>query len=136
MKLFIRIKDGQPFEHPIMEDNFLQAFPGIDANNLPQEFSRFERVEPPIPTVYEVYEGVTYEWVDGIVKDVHHIRNMTEQEKLEKQNLAKAEWAQNGFASWIFNEDTCFWDPPVPCPDDGKAYEWNEETVSWVQTPK
>ena len=44
MNLFIRIVDGQPFEHPIFEDNFKQAFPDVDLNNLPSEFLKFVRV--------------------------------------------------------------------------------------------
>jgi hypothetical protein len=83
MELFIRIKDGQPFEHPIMGNNFRQAFPDIDTNNLPLEFARFERIERPLSEPYTVYVGVTYEWVDGIVKDVHQFRSMTEEERAE-----------------------------------------------------
>ena len=63
MKLYIRIKDGQTFEHPIFEDNFREAFPDVDVNNLPDEFAHFERVAPPTRGVYEVYEG-TKEWID------------------------------------------------------------------------
>ena len=37
------------------------------------------------------------------------------------------------FASWILNETTCLWFPPEEYPDDGKEYEWNEETTSWVE---
>ena len=33
--------------------------------------------------------------------------------------------------SWILNETTCHWDPPVPRPADGKIYRWNESTQSW-----
>ena len=44
MELFIRVKDGQAFEHPILGDNFRQAFPNINVNNLPSEFARFERI--------------------------------------------------------------------------------------------
>ena len=35
------------------------------------------------------------------------------------------------YPSWILNEDTCYWEAPVAYPDDGKKYEWNEETTSW-----
>jgi hypothetical protein len=35
------------------------------------------------------------------------------------------------FNSWILNEDTCCWDPPIVYPNDGKIYNWNEETLSW-----
>ena len=81
MDRFIQIRNGQPFEHPIMGDNFRQAFPHIDVNNLPPEFARFERVDQPIPKIFEVVDGVKYEWVDGIVKDVWQFRPMTEEEK-------------------------------------------------------
>ena len=37
------------------------------------------------------------------------------------------------FASWTLNEDTCYWESPVPYPDDGKLYEWDEDTTSWVE---
>ena len=37
------------------------------------------------------------------------------------------------FASWILNEDTCYWEPPVSMPTDGKSYQWDENTVSWVE---
>ena len=132
MELFIRIKNGQPFEHPILGGNFRQAFPDIDTDNLSSEFARFKRIEQPPPDIYEVYEGVTYEWIDGLVQDVHHIREMTAQEKTAKQNEVKAQWAEHGFASWVFNEDTCSFNPPTPYPNDGGFYMWDEETKYWV----
>jgi len=36
------------------------------------------------------------------------------------------------YESWLLNEDTCRWDPPVPYPTDGKTYVWDEETTSWI----
>lgn len=132
MELFIRIKDGQPFEHPIFGDNFRQAFPEVDTNNLPPEFARFERIEPPIVGVYEVIE-TAYERDGNIYKDVHHVRAMTDIEKLERQDSVKAGWAQHGFASWIFDEATCSFAPPVDRPVDGKPYRWDEPTVSWME---
>jgi hypothetical protein len=37
------------------------------------------------------------------------------------------------FASWVLNEDTCLWAAPVAMPDDGKQYQWNEDTQAWVE---
>jgi len=41
------------------------------------------------------------------------------------------------YASWILVEDTCQWQAPVPMNDDGKFYQWNEDTLSWdeIVTP-
>ena len=40
------------------------------------------------------------------------------------------------FDSWILSERSCTWDPPVPNPDDGKLYAWDEESNSWIQPPQ
>lgn len=84
MELFIQIKNGQPFEHPIFGDNFRAAFPNVDVNNLPAEFARFERVEQPYAAGPFQVEEVSYQWVGGIVKDVWAVREMTDAERAEK----------------------------------------------------
>lgn len=40
--------------------------------------------------------------------------------------------APQPYPSWTLNTTTCDWEPPVPYPDDGKPYVWDEETLSWV----
>ena len=37
------------------------------------------------------------------------------------------------FNSWILNENTCQWEAPVNMPTDGKSYDWNEQTLSWIE---
>lgn len=37
------------------------------------------------------------------------------------------------FPSWVLNENTCLWDAPVPMPQDGKSYKWDEASLSWVE---
>ncbi len=37
------------------------------------------------------------------------------------------------FASWTLNNTTADWEAPVAKPDDGKAYIWNESTLSWEE---
>lgn len=93
-ELFIQIKDGEPHEHPIMGDNFRQAFPDIDPENLPaDQFAKFIRVRAPEVGTYEVAE-VTYGWVDGVVKDVWTVRPMTDEEKADKlEELSLAVYA-------------------------------------------
>ncbi len=40
------------------------------------------------------------------------------------------------YPSWVFNEDVCGWDPPVPFPEDTPHVHWDEETTSWVPNDK
>jgi hypothetical protein len=35
------------------------------------------------------------------------------------------------FSAWILNQETVQWEPPVPLPDDGQRYTWDNESVSW-----
>ena len=32
------------------------------------------------------------------------------------------------YASWTLDETTCTWKPPIPYPDDGLFYKWDEQT--------
>ena len=37
------------------------------------------------------------------------------------------------FDSWSISVETNWlWNPPVPYPDDGKLYKWDEATTEWV----
>ena len=40
--------------------------------------------------------------------------------------------APQPFPSWIFNEQTTEWEPPVPMPPLG-LYSWNEENQNWIE---
>lgn len=39
------------------------------------------------------------------------------------------------FPSWTISAPTWLWQPPVPYPNDGKQYYWDEATLSWVLMP-
>lgn len=38
------------------------------------------------------------------------------------------------FTSWLLNEESCQWIPPVAYPTDGKMYYWDELTIAWVKS--
>lgn len=35
--------------------------------------------------------------------------------------------------NWIIDEATGTWIPPIPKPDDGKDYVWNQDETRWVE---
>lgn len=44
------------------------------------------------------------------------------------------------YASWVFDETTCLWNPPVPYPhspgvenEGTKLYNWDEAQLNWVE---
>lgn len=43
--------------------------------------------------------------------------------------------APQPFPSWQLDETTCQWQSPIPYPDDGEMYVWDEPTLQWVAVP-
>lgn len=43
--------------------------------------------------------------------------------------------APKPFPSWVLDEATTEWVPPVPRPEDGFDYYWNEELQQWERRP-
>lgn len=37
------------------------------------------------------------------------------------------------FDSWVLDEATCLWEAPIPYPEDGGEYTWDEETGDWLE---
>ena len=130
MDLFIRISGGKPFEHPIFGDNFREAFPEIDVNNLPDGFARFVRVPRPALGPFEKNQTLAYEWVNGVVMDIWRCEQMTDQEKADKLDQARA---RQPFPSWTFDETLCQWNPPIEYPSGGLEYKWDESILNWVK---
>lgn len=39
--------------------------------------------------------------------------------------------APKPFNSWILNDETCLWEPPISYPDTNNLYVWDEEILNW-----
>lgn len=37
------------------------------------------------------------------------------------------------YPSWVLNTDTYLWDAPIPHPEDGEEYYWDESSLSWIK---
>lgn len=131
--LYIKIENGAPVGHPITESNLRLVDKSFDSESLDGRYMRFVRSEVTESAgVYEVSES-KYEIVGGVVLESYVVRQMTLQEKTSKQNAEKSRWVENGGpASWVFDEATCSFLPPVAYPSDGGKYRWDESTTAWV----
>lgn len=124
MELFIQIRDNAPYEHPILGDNFREAFPHIDVDNLPPDFARFNRIPKPEFKAQDfkvVGDEPTYEWVNGIVQDVWAVRDMTEEERRAAIESATTEAAL--FVSFV--REHAVRNRDLQTTDNGKA-AWQE----------
>lgn len=136
MELYIQVENGNTVNHPALRDNLLQAF-----GTIPDNWQPFVRVNSPKLEIYQVLANTepTYQFVDGVWTDVWQIREMTDEEKLQKQNEVKEIWNarpnRENFSAWTFDEDTCEFVPPIPKPTDGKQYYWDGTSNSWKEIP-
>ena len=76
---------------------------------------------------------------EKVNEETFEVTQMSSEEIAEKQQAEKDRWnsitdGTGGFASWIFDETTCAFKPPTEHPNDGKSYDWDENTTSWVLT--
>lgn len=143
MNLYIETENGTTKNHPAFEDNLIQAF-----GEVPTNWETFIRVEQPIPSIYQILESdnPTYSKVDGVWTDVWSLRDMTNEEKLAKQQavideLNAREDASN-WSTWVFDEATCTMRPPIPRPDPdqtklnvGVFTFWCGADNNWKDTP-
>lgn len=136
MELYIQIKDGQPFEHPMLAENVRQVFPHVDLNNPAPDFARFVRVDSPRIGEYEIYEGCTYEQVNGFYVDVHHVRPMTDTERAEVDaRKLEALKANPPGPNWVWSEEKQKWDSP-PRPTSGGPWRFDPQALNWVLAPE
>ena len=129
MNLCIEIYEGKPINHPIQQSNLEMVYPGIDFENLPEQYCKFVRIEKPFPKWDEVIEGPEYKIIDGICYDVWTINKISDEERQQKiDDLI----ASNPYPSWTIDYENYNIIPLVPMPTEG-SWVWDEPTLSWVE---
>lgn len=91
----------------------------------------------------EIYKRTSYNTRGGIHYQSDSNTPSLDQSKAFRKNYAGIGYYYDSirdafippkpFPSWILNEDTCLWDCPVPYPNDGKRYMWNEDILNWEE---
>lgn len=91
----------------------------------------------------DIYVQTSYNTQGGVHHDYKTGQPSQDQSKAFRKNFAGVGYMYDEFRdafippkpfeSWLLNEQSCLWEAPVPSPDDGKFYLWDESTVSWVE---
>jgi hypothetical protein len=143
MNLYIQIKNGQPINHPVFEDNLIEVF-----GCVPEDWEKFVRAEHPQLEEHEIFDDphVIYEKINGVWTDIFQIKEISEEEKqlkekekrLKEINEYKARWnllpQRDNFSAWVFNEEIMQYEPPIPRPTD-RPVVWHGASNSWVDRP-
>ena len=90
-----------------------------------------------VQTSYNTFGGVHYD------RSTNPPTPSSDQSKALRKNYAgvnfiydeklDAFYEPQPYPSWTLNETTCLWEAPVAFPSDGKDYDWDESSKSWVE---
>jgi hypothetical protein len=94
-----------------------------------------------VQTSYNVYGGVYYDPTTGLPVE-NQAEAIAAQDGRQRKNYAgigfRYDTERDAFIpptpypSWKLNEDTCLWEAPIPYPEDGEMYLWNEHAQEWT----
>ena len=122
MSHFAKVVDGKVVQVIVAEADFFDTF--VDTS--PGEWIQYS---------YNTHGGIHYQPNSNIPSE--------DQSKALRKNGASIGGTYDKerdafippklYPSWVLNEQTCRWDPPVPEPTDDKNYRWDEATLNWVE---
>lgn len=122
MAHFAKVQDGRVLNIIVAEQDFIDSY----VDQQPGEW---------VQTSFNTRGGVHYNPETGLPSE--------DQSKAIRKNFAgightydsvrDAFYQPQPYPSWVLNEDTCIWEPPVPQPvEDNLTYFWDEPTTSWI----
>ena len=125
--------DGTVLEVVKVNDDVIIDESGNEREDLGQKFLSQH-------TGYFLWKKTSYNTRGGIHYDPHTGNPSSDQTKSFRKNFAGIGCKYDStldafippkiFNSWIFNKDTCLYDPPISRPDG--VYFWDEANTKWV----
>ena len=113
MAHFAKVQEGIVIKVIVAESDFFKTF----VDNEPGEW---------VQTSYNTRGGKHLDGGKPLRKNYAGIGHTYDEDR-------DAFYSPKPYASWILNETTCEWDPPVPYPEDGKIYIWDETNTKWTE---
>jgi hypothetical protein len=120
MAHYAKVKDGVVTQVIVAEPEFFDTF----VDNEPGEW---------LQTSYNTFGGKHFDPDTGEEDDGTPLRMNYAGVGFTYDRDKDAFIPPQTYPSWVLNEDTCLWEPPVEMPSDGKYYKWGEETTSWIE---
>lgn len=119
MAHYAKVLDGTVINVIVAESDFINAFvddsPGIW-----------------VQTSYNTIGGVHY-GADGNPDDGVALRKNYAGVGYTYDSQRDAFIPPQPYPSWLLDDNTCQWQPPIPYPNDGKIYTWHELSQSWQE---
>jgi len=119
MAHFAKIENGVVTDVVVAEPEFI-------ATGKLGNFSQF------VQTSYNTRGGVHYDPETGLPSGNPQFRKNYAEIGGTYDRVRDAFIPVKPYPSFILNEETCIWDAPVPYPEDGQVYRWDEANLQWV----
>lgn len=119
MSHYAKVLDGKVVQVIVAEAEFFNAF--VDTS--PGEW---------IQTSYNTREGVHY-GQDGNPDDGIALRGNYAGIGDVYDRLNDVFYRTQPYPSWTISSPNWTWTPPIPMPNDGKSYKWDETNLSWIE---
>lgn len=106
----------------------------------------FRKNKPAVGCTYDPVLDIFYpfkqEWETDFILDEYKtawippVPRPSDNTQVYKYNLVTKAWepVPKPYPSWVpFGKLAIYWTAPVPYPQDGKKYNWDEATLSWIE---
>lgn len=137
MKLYIKVINGVPIDHPLTDQNLSLLHPGVDFQdeNAAAKYGYIPFVRTKEPQhVYKKRANNYYVFDGNVVKEVWNVTEMLDSEKQQLIDAEQTRWSMlSGHItrpSWKLNVAACRYEPPIQKPTDD-AYIWVEDKLQW-----
>jgi hypothetical protein len=134
MGYFAKLNENNAVIEVHSVSNFVFETDGIDDENKGIEFltSIFN---------HSNWKRTSYNTIGGVYYDSITRQPSENQSKAFRKNYAGFNYIYDEqrdafippkpYPSWVLDEFSCLWQPPIPRPQQGFKYKWNEENQQW-----
>lgn len=122
--------------YAVLDENnvVVQVFVGKNENDGDTDWEAYYNAKR---TSYNTFRGIHYDKSTGLPSE--------DQSKAFRKNFAGIGYSYieeidgfvppKPFPSWLLDEQTGTWYPPVPIPSNDGTWQWNEDTLDWEKIP-
>lgn len=137
--LYIKVVNGITVDHPVLEQNLYDVFPGITQDGIASlGYEPFIRVQVVVPRGKR-FSRTEYEKINGVWTDVHYFEDLSPEETAaavqRHRELVTAWWQSRpeafNYTAWVYDEELERFVPPFPKPEDGQFYRWSGKDNNW-----
>jgi len=129
--------NGVTLNYPARSTNLIQAF-----GHIPDHWQPVLRAGDLNLGPYQFisHPENTFTYSNGVWQEAYQIGELSDADKLAKQNAVKAWWnsvPRPNLSAWTFNETTCRYEAPIPMPPETPdvLYFWQGTTNTWQIRP-